>query len=92
MGWAWMFAESIFLERNWEKDKETIGRQIKELVEHPDPIWVSVTLTECVLFRYRHITYTICTNAKSSSVKIQISLSLEFGLKGTYHLQHTSLS
>jgi len=41
MGWAWMFAESIFLERNWEKDKQTIGRQIKELVEHPNPIWVS---------------------------------------------------
>ncbi|PNF37469.1 1-acyl-sn-glycerol-3-phosphate acyltransferase gamma [Cryptotermes secundus] len=40
MGWAWLFAESIFLERNWEKDKETIGRQIKELVEHPDPIWL----------------------------------------------------
>jgi len=44
MGWAWMFAESIFLERNWEKDKETIGRQIKELVEHPDPIWVSFSI------------------------------------------------
>jgi Na+-transporting NADH:ubiquinone oxidoreductase subunit NqrF len=41
MGWAWMFAESIFLERNWEKDRETIGRQIKELVDHPDPIWVT---------------------------------------------------
>ena len=41
MGWAWMFAESIFLERNLEKDKETIGRQIKELVNHPDPMWVS---------------------------------------------------
>jgi len=45
MGWAWMFAESIFLERNWEKDKQTIGRQIKELVEHPDPIWVSFSVT-----------------------------------------------
>ena len=45
MGWAWMFAESIFLERNWEKDKQTIGRQIKELVEHPDPIWVSFSIT-----------------------------------------------
>jgi lysophosphatidic acid acyltransferase/lysophosphatidylinositol acyltransferase len=45
MGWAWMFAESIFLERNWEKDKQTIGRQIQELVEHPDPIWVSFNIT-----------------------------------------------
>jgi hypothetical protein len=59
MGWAWMFAESIFLERNWEKDKQTIGRQIKELVDHPDPIWVSFsiaifhcfTLTEISIFQ-----------------------------------------
>ncbi|XP_071455483.1 1-acyl-sn-glycerol-3-phosphate acyltransferase gamma-like isoform X2 [Hetaerina americana] len=40
IGWAWKFAESIFLERDWDKDKETIGKQIKELVEYPDPIWL----------------------------------------------------
>jgi hypothetical protein len=50
MGWAWMFAESIFLERNWEKDKQTIGRQIKELVEHPDPIWVCFIIAVLKLF------------------------------------------
>ncbi|KAI4489507.1 hypothetical protein M0802_011042 [Mischocyttarus mexicanus] len=40
LGWAWKFAESIFLERNWNKDKDVIGRQIKELIEYPDPIWL----------------------------------------------------
>lgn len=40
LGWAWKFAESIFLERSWEKDRMNIGRQIKELVDHPDPIWL----------------------------------------------------
>ncbi|XP_033211115.1 1-acyl-sn-glycerol-3-phosphate acyltransferase gamma-like [Belonocnema kinseyi] len=40
LGWAWKFAESIFLERSWEKDKETIDVQIKELTDYPDPIWL----------------------------------------------------
>lgn len=41
LGWAWKFAESIFLERSWEKDKETIGAQIRELADYPDTMWVS---------------------------------------------------
>lgn len=40
LGWAWKFAESIFLERSWEKDKENIKGQIKELVEYPDTMWL----------------------------------------------------
>lgn len=40
LGWAWKFAESIFLERNWQKDKEIIGVQIKELADFPDPMWL----------------------------------------------------
>ncbi|XP_035724404.1 1-acyl-sn-glycerol-3-phosphate acyltransferase gamma-like isoform X1 [Vespa mandarinia] len=40
LGWAWKFAENIFLERNWNKDKDVIGTQIKELIEHPDSIWL----------------------------------------------------
>ncbi|GLG93978.1 Putative lysophosphatidic acid acyltransferase lpaat [Gryllus bimaculatus] len=40
MGWAWRLGESVFLERSWEKDKETIGRQIRELVEYPDSMWL----------------------------------------------------
>ncbi|XP_077262746.1 1-acyl-sn-glycerol-3-phosphate acyltransferase gamma [Temnothorax americanus] len=40
LGWAWKFAESIFLERSWEKDQENIKTQIKELVEYPDTMWL----------------------------------------------------
>jgi len=38
IGWAWKFAESVFLERNWDKDKEAIGVQVRELADYPDPI------------------------------------------------------
>lgn len=41
MGWAWKFAESVFLERNWDKDKEAIGYQVRELADYPDPIMVN---------------------------------------------------
>ncbi|XP_034939015.1 1-acyl-sn-glycerol-3-phosphate acyltransferase gamma-like [Chelonus insularis] len=40
LGWAWKFAESVFLERSWDKDKETIGRQIRELGDYPDTMWL----------------------------------------------------
>lgn len=40
LGWAWKFAECIFLERNWNRDKNIIGCQIKELAEYPDPMWL----------------------------------------------------
>ncbi|CAB0045171.1 unnamed protein product [Trichogramma brassicae] len=40
LGWAWKFAESIFLQRSWDKDKEVIGSQIRELADYPDSIWL----------------------------------------------------
>ncbi|XP_053683813.1 1-acyl-sn-glycerol-3-phosphate acyltransferase delta-like [Sabethes cyaneus] len=40
IGWAWKFAEFVFLERSFEKDKEIIGRQIKEIMDYPDPVWL----------------------------------------------------
>ncbi|KAL0266391.1 UNVERIFIED_CONTAM: hypothetical protein PYX00_008944 [Menopon gallinae] len=43
LGWAWKFSESVFLERNWEKDKGNIKRQINELVSYPDPMWLLLT-------------------------------------------------
>lgn len=46
IGWAWKFAESVFLERNWEKDKDTIGVQVSELGDHPDPMMVSIIDTQ----------------------------------------------
>lgn len=40
IGWAWKFAEFVFLERSYEKDKEIIGRQINEIFDYPDPAWL----------------------------------------------------
>lgn len=40
VGWSWKFAEFVFLERSFEKDKEIIGRQIKEIMDYPDPVWL----------------------------------------------------
>ncbi|XP_035910318.1 1-acyl-sn-glycerol-3-phosphate acyltransferase gamma-like [Anopheles stephensi] len=40
IGWAWKFAEFVFLERSFEKDREIIGRQINEILDYPDPVWL----------------------------------------------------
>ncbi|KAI4464209.1 1-acylglycerol-3-phosphate acyltransferase-related [Holotrichia oblita] len=40
LGWCWKFSEFVFLERSFEKDKEVIRRQVTELAEHPDPMWL----------------------------------------------------
>nr|XP_014094735.1 1-acyl-sn-glycerol-3-phosphate acyltransferase gamma [Bactrocera oleae]XP_014094736.1 1-acyl-sn-glycerol-3-phosphate acyltransferase gamma [Bactrocera oleae]XP_036215080.1 1-acyl-sn-glycerol-3-phosphate acyltransferase gamma [Bactrocera oleae]XP_036215081.1 1-acyl-sn-glycerol-3-phosphate acyltransferase gamma [Bactrocera oleae]XP_036215082.1 1-acyl-sn-glycerol-3-phosphate acyltransferase gamma [Bactrocera oleae] len=40
MGWAWKFAEFVFLERSYDKDIEIIARQLKEIFAYPDPTWL----------------------------------------------------
>lgn len=40
IGWSWKFAEFVFLQRSFEKDKEIIERQISEIFDYPDPVWV----------------------------------------------------
>ncbi|XP_011199230.2 1-acyl-sn-glycerol-3-phosphate acyltransferase gamma [Bactrocera dorsalis] len=40
MGWAWKFAEFVFLERSYDKDIEIISRQLKEVFAYPDPVWL----------------------------------------------------
>ncbi|XP_060518477.1 1-acyl-sn-glycerol-3-phosphate acyltransferase delta-like [Cylas formicarius] len=40
LGWGWKFAEFVFLERSFEKDKLVISKQITELADHPDPMWL----------------------------------------------------
>ncbi|XP_017883045.1 1-acyl-sn-glycerol-3-phosphate acyltransferase gamma-like [Ceratina calcarata] len=40
VGWAWKFAELIFLERDWKKDQEIIRTQITELANYPTSIWL----------------------------------------------------
>lgn len=45
LGWGWKFSEFVFLERSFDKDKETINRQIIELADHPDPMWVCIYIS-----------------------------------------------
>ncbi|KAM7358472.1 1-acyl-sn-glycerol-3-phosphate acyltransferase delta-like isoform 1-T3 [Cochliomyia hominivorax] len=40
IGWAWKFAEFVFLERSYDKDKEIIAHQLKEVFAYPDPTWL----------------------------------------------------
>lgn len=40
VGWGWKFAEFVFLERSYEKDKEIINKQLSEIFDYPDPVWV----------------------------------------------------
>jgi len=40
IGWAWKLSDVVFLERNWEKDKENLGRKLNELVKYPSPVWI----------------------------------------------------
>ncbi|XP_030375069.1 1-acyl-sn-glycerol-3-phosphate acyltransferase gamma-like [Scaptodrosophila lebanonensis] len=40
IGWAWKLAEFVFLERNFDKDKEIIANQLKVVYSYPDPIWL----------------------------------------------------
>lgn len=40
IGWSWRFAEFVFLERSFDKDKEIIKKQLHEIFDYPDPVWL----------------------------------------------------
>ncbi|CAO1349935.1 unnamed protein product [Diamesa serratosioi] len=40
IGWSWKFAEFVFLERSFDKDKEIIKNQLNEIFDYPSPIWL----------------------------------------------------
>ncbi|XP_060655272.1 1-acyl-sn-glycerol-3-phosphate acyltransferase gamma-like isoform X2 [Drosophila nasuta] len=40
LGWAWSMAEFVFLNRDFDKDKEIIAKQLKIVFAYPDPIWL----------------------------------------------------
>lgn len=42
LGWSWKFQEIVFLERDWEKDKRSLGKQLHNLVNYPDPMWLTL--------------------------------------------------
>lgn len=52
IGWSWKFAEFVFLERSFEKDKEIIGTQINEIFDYPDPVWVCVSFLHHILLLF----------------------------------------
>lgn len=40
IGWSWKFAEFVFLERSFDKDKQIILKQLNEIFDYPDPVWL----------------------------------------------------
>src|SRR5690349_1174103 len=40
IGWSWKFAEFVFLERSYDKDKEIINTQLNAIFDYPDPVWL----------------------------------------------------
>lgn len=40
IGWNWKFAEFVFLERSFDKDKDIISKQLNEIFDYPDPVWL----------------------------------------------------
>jgi lysophosphatidic acid acyltransferase / lysophosphatidylinositol acyltransferase len=40
IGWNWKFAEFVFLERSFDKDKEIILKQLEEIFDYPSPVWL----------------------------------------------------
>lgn len=40
IGWNWKFAEFVFLERSFDKDKATINTQLNAIFDYPDPVWL----------------------------------------------------
>ncbi|XP_068142175.1 1-acyl-sn-glycerol-3-phosphate acyltransferase gamma-like [Drosophila tropicalis] len=40
IGWGWWLAEFVFLNRNFDKDKEIIAKQLKVVYSYPDPTWL----------------------------------------------------
>lgn len=47
IGWAWKFAEYIFLERSFEKKKQdNYWSQVNEILDHLDASWVEHQMKE----------------------------------------------
>lgn len=40
IGWSWKFAEFVFLERSFDKDKEIITNQLNEIFDYPSSVWL----------------------------------------------------
>lgn len=40
LGWSWKMQEIVFLERNWERDRISLGEQLDRLAQYPVPYWL----------------------------------------------------
>ena len=40
VGWAWGLSDFIFLDRNWEKDKQTLTKGMSDLATYPSSVWL----------------------------------------------------
>lgn len=40
IGWGWVFAEMIFLERNWERDSLVMGQKLDELIKYKENVLI----------------------------------------------------
>ena len=40
VGWAWNISDVIYLERNWEKDRQIIAKGVDQLSGYPSPSWL----------------------------------------------------
>lgn len=40
IGWAWKLSDVVFLERNWEKDKDNLAKKLNQLLDYPSPVWI----------------------------------------------------
>jgi lysophosphatidic acid acyltransferase / lysophosphatidylinositol acyltransferase len=40
IGWGWKFAEFVFLERSFEKDRIIIEKQLNEIFDYPSPVYL----------------------------------------------------
>jgi lysophosphatidic acid acyltransferase/lysophosphatidylinositol acyltransferase len=44
IGWLWMFTESIFLKREWDRDRATIVHDLNNLTDYPKDYWVTLLI------------------------------------------------
>ncbi len=42
IGWSWWFAEFIFLERSFDRDREIIKDQLSQVFDYPDSVWLLI--------------------------------------------------
>ena len=62
VGWAWTFTESIFLKRDWEKDRQTIVKDLDYITAYPKDYWVTVSsisrsVANILGFKHRFVLY-----------------------------------